>query len=471
MNQEIWKLDALGQSRLIKKGEISARELVQATLERIEQLNPRLNAISSVYRKQALAAADASMGEGHFAGVPLVLKDLLPYPGMNNTMGSRLLAQNFVTEETPYSKSLVDAGFIALGKSATSEFGLLGSTETMLQGVTRNPWNPEYSAAGSSGGAAAAVAGGMLPIAHATDGGGSIRIPASVNGLFGLKPSAGRTLMSGPMTGDFLNLVSDHCVSKSVRDSAAFLDVTERKDAGANLAPIGFVERPLERAVKIGFYSTTLVGSEPDVEIRAALERTAALCSDIGHEVVEVKAPPVSGRDISDAFFILAGAAMSDMASFMKGMLGREPDGEFLEPFTLALIQWYRALPEGELSRARDIIAASGRAMLAYAEPFDVLLSPVLGMGTPELGFLSPKLEREELIRRTERFAGYTPVHNMTGMCAMSVPLHVTANGLPMGSHFAAAPGQEALLLGLAYQLEEAAPWAERFPEPALAVR
>ena len=463
MQDEIWKLDGLGQAELIRRGELAPDELTRATLRRIERLNPDLNAVSAIYEKRALERAGQPLA-GPFAGVPLLIKDLLPYPGMVNTMGSRLFAQNYVSESTPYSRALEAAGFVALGKTTTSEFGLLGSTESLLHGRTRNPHDPTRSATGSSGGSAAAVAAGMTALAHASDGGGSIRIPAAVHGLFGLKPGAGRTLPSGMAAGRFTELLSDHCVTKSVRDSAAFLDVTERKGDDAKFAPVGFVERPLARSLKIGFYSTLLIGSEPPEPVRAGLMRTVGLLEELGHEVIPVRQPDLDGDAISSAFFTLAGAAMSEVSRFVEGSLGLTVDDTLLEPFTLALIDWFRSLPADAVPRAEQSCDTAARIMNDFTNGYDVLLTPTLSMRTPKPGFLAPTLDRETLIRRTERFAGYTPIHNIAGMCAMSVPLFQGDDGLPQGSHFAAPPGEEALLLGLAYQLEEAAPWSERLP-------
>ena len=219
----LWQLDATAQAALVEQGEVHPRELVQVALRRIEDLNPTINAVCGLDAERALQRAEQPL-QGPFAGVPFLIKDVLGYPGFRHAFGSRTFAGNVATEATPYTERLDEAGLIVLGKSTTSELGLLGSTETALDGITRNPWDLELSAGGSSGGAAAAVASGMVPFAHASDGGGSIRLPAALCGLFGFKPSRGRTVRAVPFENDFTRLVSEHCVSRSVRDSARDCD-------------------------------------------------------------------------------------------------------------------------------------------------------------------------------------------------------------------------------------------------------
>ena len=281
---ELWRLDASAQAALVQKGELSASELVDAAIDRTEALEPALNALSSHDFDAARARASGELS-GPFAGVPFLVKDLVGYPGLPHRLGSRLFAGQVAAEHTPYSAALEAAGLVVLGKSTTSELGLMGSTETLLDGPTLNPWDRSLSASGSSGGSAAAVAARMVPFAHASDGGGSIRIPAAINGVFGLKPSGDRMRVSGP--GDMQGLVVDHCVSWSVRDSARLLALTEQKDGP--LAPVGFVDGPLARRLRIGAYDETLLGARPSPANRRAFEQTMALCESLGHEVIVVE--------------------------------------------------------------------------------------------------------------------------------------------------------------------------------------
>ena len=330
----------------------------------------------------------------------------------------------------------------------------------ILEGVTHNPWDPTRSAGGSSGGSAAAVASRMVPVAHASDGGGSIRIPAAMNGLFGFMPGTGRVVATAP--GNMHGLLIDHSVSWSVRDSALLLSLTEQ--AGGPAPPIGFVTGPSTTRLRIGVYTRTLMGMQPSDTIRSALESTGAICTQLGHAVFETDPPPVDGPALRDAFFTLAGASLSQLFESMEPMLGRPVDDRDVEPFTLSLVEWFRCLPSAAMTQATTTLEASRRQMGAFLDRFDVALCPTIPSDLYALGTLAPALERDELIRRTEQLAGYTPVHNMAGVPAMTVPLHVASNGWPIGSHFAAASGREATLLSLAYELEEAVPWRHRRP-------
>ncbi|HVK67966.1 MAG TPA: amidase family protein [Polyangium sp.] len=465
MSQDLWELDAVGQAALVQSGEVSALELVDAAIARIEKLEPVVHAMASVDFDAAREKA-RSRPTGLLGGVPFLLKDLLAYPGHKLTMGSRLFRDHVAPAGSPYTERFDAAGLVTLGKTTTSEFGLLGSTETLLAGITRNPWDLAKSATGSSGGAAAAVASGMVPMAHASDGGGSIRIPASACGLFGFKPGRRRCVSTGYV--DAFELLIEHCVSRSVRDSALLLSLTE--DPGAKPA-VGYVDRPLDRSLRIGVYTTTLLGRAPDPDVMRSLLQTMRLCADLGHEVVDAPPPPVEGAPLSDAFFTLAGSGIHDLARTLESMLGRPVGEDDLEPFTLALIHHVRSLPEGARARAEAAFAHASARMLSYMESYDVLLCPTLPVAPYDLGTLAPGLDRELLLRRTEVLAGYTPIYNITGVPAMSVPLGSSESGLPLGSHFAAKLGQEATLLGLAYQLEEAAPWRHRWPALTRAAR
>ncbi|HET9929925.1 MAG TPA: amidase family protein, partial [Polyangiaceae bacterium] len=305
---EIAKLDATAQAELVRSGALSGDELLSACEARVRLLEPTVRAFSSINFEKARARLSAEpVRTGTFAGVPLAIKDVAPYPGFPWALGSRLLAKNLVTAPSPLVQRLEEAGFVVFAKSTTSEFGLLGSTETLLAGVTHNPWDLSRSALGSSGGAAAAVAAGLIPLAHASDGGGSIRIPASACGVFGFKPSNGRNVspsIAGAGGGsDFLKLTPDHCISRSVRDSARFLAVLERTELEPSLPRVGEVTRPIERRLKLGYYSRNLFQVEPSEPIRIALDRTVALCASLGHEVVEIPAPVVDAPGISEAFF------------------------------------------------------------------------------------------------------------------------------------------------------------------------
>lgn len=452
------RLDGVAQAELVARGELSAAELLEACAERIEALNPLLRAIPALDLERARAAKPAP---GPFSGVPFLVKDVTPYPGLPWTVGSRLLAHNVAAQATPYSERLDEAGLVTVGKSATSEFGLLGSTETLIAGVTHNPWDLSYSAAGSSGGAAAAVAAGLVPLAHANDGGGSIRIPASVCGLFGFMPSRGRCVPASPGSSDFGTLVRDHCISRSVRDSALLLSITEARDGA--LPPVGYVREPITRRLRIATWTRTLMGDEPEPAVRRAYDEAVALCASLGHDVEPIAAPALDGPSLRDSFFLLAGALVAGIIGMVEQMRARPVERHELEPFSWALAEEFRRRGPDALPAARAALAASAERYLAAVERFDVVLTPTLATAPHRIGHLSPLVPHEELIRRTVRAVGYTTIHNLTGCPAMSVPLHFPADGLPIGMNFAAAPGADALLLGLAYQLEAARPWYNRW--------
>jgi amidase len=390
-----------------------------------------------------------------------LFKDLVPYPRMRCSMGARLFAAHVPAAGSPFTDRIDAAGLLTIGKTATSELGLLGSTETLLEGVTHNPWDLSRSAAGSSGGAAVAVASGMVPLAHASDGGGSVRIPASVCGVFGMKPSRGRTVPITAQSSDFGDLVSEGCISRTVRDSARFLSIVESRDG--DLPPLGDVRGPSARRLRIGAWTRTLLGAEPEPAVRVAFDDAVDLCRSLGHTVERVEPPALDGRALSDGFFAVAGAAIVSLGEMMQGALGRPLGAGDLERFTRALADEVRARP-GAVPAARAAFAAAAAAYVAVFERHDVVLTPTLAIVPWRLGWLSPVLGRAELVTRTEQGVGYTPIHNIAGVPAMSVPLHFSCEGLPIGTCFAARRGAEDVLFALAYELEEARPWRDRWP-------
>ncbi|MEZ4323261.1 MAG: amidase family protein [Myxococcota bacterium] len=454
MTAEWWTLDATAQADLVRSGGISAVELVQGALDRIDA-NASLNAVVGIDAERALARARA-VGTGPFAGVPFLTKDLLPQPGLRAAMGSRLFAGYVPTDPVPYTRCIDEAGLVTLGKTTSSELGLLGSTETALDGTTHNPWGPSWSAGGSSGGAATAVAAGLVPFAHASDGGGSIRIPAALAGLFGFKPSARATAPATPYENPFVALTSEHCISRSVRDSAAFL-------AATSASPSDRVDPGPVRPLRIGVYTTTAFGEPAAAESCEAVEHAVRVCEALGHHVERVDRLPVSGEAVSRGFFTMAGGAVGAVRDMLAPVLGRPLAPGDVEPFTWALLAWFDGLSEEQRALAFAGLQEQGAAMRGFLERYDVTLCPTIGCARPEIGFLSPELPFDVALRRTEQLAGFTAVHNPAGAPSMSVPLHWTEAGLPVGVLFSASPGADAQLLRLAYQLEEAVPWSDRW--------
>jgi amidase len=452
------RLDGVAQAELVRRGELTAAELLEACAARVERCEPLIHSIATLDFQRARAFEPA---DGPFKGVPTLVKDVFPYPGLRWGMGSRLFAQNMQAPATPFSERIDSSGLVTVGKSATSELGLLGSTETLQEGVTHNPWDLSRSAAGSSGGAAAAVAAGIVPLAHGNDAGGSIRIPASVCGLFGFKPSRGRTVLATPGASDFTDLISDHCVTRSVRDSALFLSVTEAQ--GGPFPAIGYVREASSRRLRIGTFTRTAMGNEPEPAVRRAFDEAVALCAALGHEVRTISAPAQDGVALGDAFFSSAGAAMAGMVEMIGGMRGAAVRPEELEPFTWTLIRSFERRGAGALVSARATFSQAAHAYLGAFAECDVLLTPTLGELPWRLGHLSPLVEHDELLARTARAVGYTPIHNIAGCPGMSVPLHWSADNLPIGLHFAAKVGGDETLLRFAYELEAAQPWREHW--------
>lgn len=467
ITQQLVHLDAVAQAELVARGELTAHELVEAARRRLELVDPELHAVVSV----DFAAAHERVARGvvgRFAGVPLLLKDLLPYPGQRCTFGSRLFAGNVAASGSPFTDRLDAAGFVVIGMTATSELGLLGSTETLAHGVTHNPWDLALSAAGSSGGAAAAVAAGIVPLAHASDGGGSIRVPASVHGLFGFKPSRGRTASTGGMGGDFESLLSEGCVSRSVRDAAAFLAAVERP---SELPPVGEVRGPSASRLRIAVVESSLLGTAPEPAVGRALADAAELLAALGHKVLPLASLEVDGPALADAFFSLAGGALVGLADQLAAMRGSPLGPEALEPFSLAVIEVARARGAHGQLVARGACTAAARAYAAATAGFDAVLTPTLAVAPWPLGWLAPTLPYDELIARTAHAVCYTPIQNVVGAPAMNVPLWWTPDGVPIGVQLAAAPGADALLLGLAYELEAARPWAGRWAPRSFVAR
>jgi len=473
---ELASYDALGLAELIRKKQISPLELVDDVVRRVERVNPKINAVLTKLFDVEKARDRAKNGvvDGPFAGVPVMLKNLTQYKDARIDAGSRLYARYIEKKGNPFrmNSPLIDAmersGMIVAGITSSPELGLLDTTEPVLYGATRNPWNADHTAGGSSGGSAAAVAAGIVPLAHGTDAGGSIRIPACHCGLFGLKPTRGRELGNTPAWSlgiESLNIASDFCLSRSVRDAAAFLNVVEKKDS-ENLAPVGFISGPSKNRLKVALILESYRGKKPHPEVEKAVRASAQLLERLGHKVEEAKME-INGPEFIDTFLgLFASFTMQYEARIellVGGAIRRE---ETLEPWTLGLIEMAKS--RGGIQpcsqRAIKVFTEASAAVEKLFKTYDVILSPVLRVPPYKIGWHSPTLDFNTLLERLLDELGYTPLHNAVGTPAMSVPLHWTRDGLPVGSQFAAWRGGEARLLGLAYELEEARPWAKKRP-------
>jgi amidase len=466
-------LDATALAHLVRSGKISAGEAVEAAIARVERLNPRLNAVVAPMFDEARRVA-AGTSTGPFAGVPYLLKDLgAEYGGTALTEGSAFLAGHY---RSPVDSELVvrlkRAGLVVIGKTNTPEFGILPTTEPALFGATRNPWATDRTPGGSSGGSAAAVAAGFVPMAHANDGGGSIRIPAACCGLFGLKPTRGRIPL-GPHYGDlFCGLVVEHAVTRSVRDSAALLDATAGPSPGDPYwAPPA--ARPYAAEVhtepgrlRIAVSTAAPNGAPVHADCVAAVEETARLCEALGHDVME-GSPAIDGDAFVGGFIALWSAGCAWAIDDWARRMGRAPSPEHFEPLTWLLAEMGRRRSGPEVLMALQDLQGIARGVARFFAVHDAWLTPTLAEPPVPLGSFTAEDDPVHGLRRSALFVPFTQVANVTGQPAMSVPLTWNAEGLPIGVHFTGRFGDEATLFRLAGQLERARPWAGRRPAVA----
>lgn len=447
-------IDAVGQAAMVHRGEVSPTKLAQEAIERIKTLNPDINAVVSSQFDEALTRAE-KLPKGPFRGVPFLLKDLIEMKGFPTEFGSRMMKGNISSKSHAFVKAIEASGLNILGKTNTPEFGLLGTTEPLAFGPTRNPWNLEYSAGGSSGGAAAAVASGMVPVAQGSDGGGSVRIPAACCGLFGMKVTRKRNVWNGRL-GLFGFSVKGH-ITRTVRDSVALTRVTEWKGADAPYSPVGLVTGPSKRRLKIGIYFENLKGNMPSDTVVDAIEKTATLCRDLGHSVSPVKLP-FDGKLYSKYFT----AVWSRVPAGLVTRAGsKAPD--ILEPWSLYLADYFKKTGADDFDKALAYVKHLQGEMEKLYQQYDVILSPVLSDTALPLGRHRGDRPGDELMEDVSNYVGYTSIYNGTGQPAMSVPLFWSDEGLPVGSHFSAKLGDEKTLYELAFELELAKPWKDKW--------
>ncbi len=490
---EYTEYDAIGLAELVASREVHSSELIEAAIAQIDSTNDAINAVIR-YRFDEARSDAIDPPSGPFSGVPILIKDLIVDTGRPVSFGSVLL-RDFVGETTStFMERVRGAGFIELGRTNTPEFGLLPTTEPTLTGPTKNPWNLEHSPGGSSGGAAAAVAAGMVPLAQASDGGGSIRIPASNCGLFGLKPTRGRLPRSPAESADYLSV--ELAVSRSVRDSAAMLDAVRGAVAGDRyvapepngpyLADAGMDPGTLT----IAFSVQDFRGNRVHPQVEAGILETAHLLESLGHRVIE-DVPSIDGEAMSLAFLdvwaglaagvfkiVLDAASQRPAVRRMRRTLGdyrtmqtiaridsRESGLPAFEPFTWALARRSMRQRPADLLAAETTLQGIAHATGSFLESVDVFLTPVLGSPPLRTGAIDQTRPWDEIIETLFRYVAFTPLANFSGLPAMSVPLTWTPSGLPVGSHFLGRFGDESTLIRLAGQLERARPWAGRRPE------
>lgn len=486
--------DATGLAELVRKREVDAVELLEIALARVDALNPELNAVVRLMEADARRDAEHP-AEGPFTGVPFLAKDLTTmYSGHPTSAGSRFLKDHVVTWDSELARRVKASGAVVAGKTNTPEWGLLPVTESELWGPARNPWDTSRSPGGSSGGSGAAVAAGIVPMAGGGDGGGSIRIPASCCGLFGLKPTRGRT-PSGPRRGQlWRGAAVEHVLSRSVRDSALMLDATHGPDTGAPVE-IPPPARPFVEEVgadpgrlRIAWSTTPDVPTEVHRDCISAVHDAATLLEELGHEVVEDHVS-IDGPAFAKAFLtVVAGELGADVREAASAV-GREPRRSELEPATWAMALVSDALSARELAEALRFTEVMSRGVGRFFETYDIVLTPTVSTPPPPIGAIGPSAFEElqleilgmlgsgrlikaaGLIEQAAKtaldFIPWTPIYNATGQPAMSVPLYWNDEGLPVGVHFVGRFGREDTLFRLAGQLERARPWLDRLPEAA----
>ncbi len=450
-------LDTVGVAAAIRSGDITAREATEAAIARAEKVDPALNAfVVRDFERAIEQASDPTPGP--LSGVPTVIKDNTDVVGLPTRHGSEAVPARDARADSDFTTQMRGTGVVVLGKSTMPEFGFNASTEFENLPPTRNPWNPDYSAGASSGGSAALVAAGVVPIAHANDGGGSIRIPAAACGLVGLKPTRGRTAEMAEAAQLPVNILSNGVVTRSVRDTAHFLAAAEGVEPAAGLPQIGLVEGPADRRLRVGLILDS-VSTTTDEETRAAVQDTATLLEKLGHTVVEVPVP-VTEKFIADFthYWSLLGFSTHH---FGKRTIVPDFDKARTDPLTRYLARRFIR----QAWRTPTAIRALKRVEATYREGFaeknvDVVLSPTLGHTTPRLGHLSPTVEFPEMFERLVQYAAFTPLHNAAGAPAVSLPLGRTSDDLPIGVHLSALHGDERTLLEIAYELEDARPFA-----------
>ena len=465
-NSEYFSYDALGLAELVRTKQISSIELLEVAIALTEKLDPKLNAVPIKHFELARENLKNNTNSGIFNGVPFLLKDLNNYlKGTVTSGGSRVLENITADHTSELVKRTLDSGLNIFGKTNSPELGLTVTTEPVLYGPTRNPWDLDRSSGGSSGGASSAVAAGIIPMAQASDGGGSIRIPASCCGLFGLKPTRARTPL-GPVSLEGWGGQSIfHCVSVSVRDSAALLDVTSGPEKGAPYRSAYQEKSFLEQIniepgnLKIGYLKDSSISVDKDVE--EVMNSTIDLCQKLGHSVESTKIN-FSSEEISLAIITIISSNVSYAVKSQSDQTGREVSNEYFENVTLQMAENGNNFSASDYVNAIKINHRLGQELEKMFDQYDVLLSPVLASPPVKIGTIDMNTnDMKTYVERLTKYSPFTGIFNQSGQPSMSVPLFRTKDNLPVGSMFSAAFGNENLLFSLAGQLEQAQPWVK----------
>lgn len=468
--REYDQYDGLGLAELIAKKQITPLELLSAVRERVEVVNPKLNALCHIFFDKAEAQINENLGTGPFRGVPFALKDVSIYmKGTITSAGGRVWKDNVADLDSTLVSRYKQAGMVIFGKTTSPELGLTTTTESVLFGETRNPWNPEKTSGGSSGGSAVLVATRVLPMAHGSDGGGSIRIPASCCGVFGFKPTRGRVPLGPTQFESWNGLAQHHALTISVRDSAALLDAT----AGQELGSPYFSPKPARPflsevgsdpgSLRIALVTATVNGAPVDAECKKAVVEAAKLCETLGHKVEEVTLP-LDGEQLYAALLPVIQVSTARTLEDAGTKRGRPVAEQEVETVTWATAEAGRNTTSVAYSRAIASLHQIGLSMARFQESRDVVLSPTLAKPPVPLGVLSLTHDLATWGREMGAFSPYTALYNITGQPSMSLPLRWSEEGLPIGVMFSGRFGEDALLFRLAAQLEKAQPWKDRKP-------
>ncbi|MGE8205770.1 amidase [Heyndrickxia sp. NPDC080065] len=478
--------DAVGLANLVKKKEVSPKELVETAFERLEEVNPLLNAVVRTrYEKVLEEAEQLHIEDKPFAGVPILLKDISQsIKGEPLTSGSKLFIDNIARQDSNYVARLRQAGFLFLGHTNTPEFGLKNITEPEIHGPTRNPWDTQYSSGGSSGGAAASVASGIVPIAGASDGGGSIRIPASFTGLFGLKPTRGRTPVGPGVGRQWQGASIDFVLSRSVRDSAALLDVLQTIQPEAAfqtpLFPGSYFEeikKQTKQKFRIAFTTQSPVDTPVSEEARHAIYKTVQWLEEQGHEVEE-RTNNVDGIRLMENYYIMNNGEIAGMVDSIEKALGRAITAKDMEIVAWVLNVAGKSVTAAEFTQSIAEWDVAAAQMAEFHQTYDLFITPATAYSAPKIGELTQtEIEIAELMKISEltkadqlkfvydmfepslTYTPFTQLANLTGQPAISIPVHLTNKGLPLGVQFMAPKGKEDWLLNIAYQIEQSDLW------------
>ena len=464
--------DGIGLADLIRKKEVTAKEVAELALAGFHKINPAINAIIEIYADRVENADQLLLSNKPFAGVPFLLKDLgATEAGKPQEMGCRLAKGNIATTDAYLTTRFKEAGVIILGRTTTPELGIAATTESILTGATRNPWNPNLIAGGSSGGSAAAVAAGILPVAHASDGGGSIRIPAACCGVIGLKPSRGRITCGPDYDERLFGLTQEFVVSRSVRDTAAMLDTASKLASGDPFVIIQ-PRKPylkeiddLTGKLRVAYTAEAWTGVKVNPENADCVRNIARICEAMGHNVEEAM-PRFELEPYFSALGVMWNTSLGFACDQLARKMGRPADHRHLEPVTLGVYNNSREISAADVIRGRAALNTTRRKIGAFFENYDLLLTPTTAQLPVPLDTIhqNQNIPIEEWYLGTSQFNAFTSLFNATGLPAISLPLGQSATGLPVGIQFIAGFGEESLLLRVAATFEEAMPWKDRLP-------